>query len=337
MRNGLLVAVGLATLTLASPASAADVKVVDGDMVYTAAPGEANELTIMLQGGRITIQDGTVGFAATQPVTPAPPCEPQSSGWVGDMIDAYCPADVRRFVIDVGDGTDYVSVGAMTTTPYPTVVTLGDSGDRLWGGPSADEVDAGDGDDTITPNAGRDTIAAGAGDDTIEAVDGFPDDIDCGEGYDLVDADDVDSVEGCENVRTGSPTQLPLPPAPEPPAAPEPPVVEPAAGVAPPRIVDVITRWPTRARLARLGIVARVLCGADCYMTSELRLRGRVIGEGRSVGSAGQIASIRTRLVPGAMRRLRALRRPRLTLRLANTSGGRTTILSRRIWLSVSR
>jgi hemolysin type calcium-binding protein len=343
----LLVAVAASFAALATPAFGASARVEDGSLVYTAAPGEFNELNIMLQGGRMTIQDGTVGSAATLPVSVEPPCEPPNSGWVGDMLDAYCPADVERILVDVGDGADTVGIGAMTTTPYPTVIELGEGGDRVWGGPAADDIRGGDGDDTITGNAGRDVIGAGAGDDTIAAVDGFPDDIACGDGYDVVDADDVDFVTGCENIRSGSPQAGPA--TPQPVLAPQPvpvvrPTVAPAAGVAPPRIVDVISEWPTLAELARGGVVARVLCGEGCYVTSQLRLRSpavrrgyRVLGAGRSERSEAGMVAVRTRLRPAATRRLRSLRRPRLVLRLEVTTGAKTTALSRRIALSASR
>ncbi|HEX8085107.1 MAG TPA: hypothetical protein VF529_12520 [Solirubrobacteraceae bacterium] len=327
---------------LAAPAFGATVRIQDGDLVYTAAPGEFNELNITLQGGRFTIQDGTTGFPSTMPVTAEPPCEPYDNEQSSGMTDATCPPDAERVLVDVGDGSDYVGLGAMGTWSYPTVVALGEGADRLWGGAEADEIDGGDGADTLTPNAGRDVVRAGPGDDTIDAVDGFPDEIVCGDGYDLVDADDVDTVDGCENVRSGSPRQPPVaPPPPQPPAPPvEPPVVEPAAGAAPPRVVDVITQWPTVTRLMRLGILARVLCAGECYVASQLHLRTahgtRIVGEGRARRSDAGLAEVRTRLLPGR-RPWRRARRPQLVLRLEVTAGERTTTFSRRIWLSASR
>ncbi len=267
----LLVAVAAAFGALASPAFAANVRVEEGALVYTAAAGEYNELNIMLQSGRLTIQDGTSGRASTLPVTAEPPCEAYDNGDSSGMMDATCPADVERMLIDVGEGGDYVGIGGMTSTPYPTVISTGEGGDRVWGGPSADDVRSGDGDDTITGNGGRDVVTAGAGDDTIAVVDGFPDEIACGEGYDLVDADDVDVLDGCENVRIGSPERPPAPPPAAPPATPapsQPPAVEPSAGVQPPRLIDVISQWPTLGQLAARGVSARVLCNDGCYVTS---------------------------------------------------------------------
>ncbi len=60
----------------------------------------------------------------------------------------------------------------------------------------------------------------------------------------------------------------------------------------------------------------------------------RVLGDGRAQRSDGGIVALRTRLRPGALRRLRALRRPGLTLRVEVTSGTRSTVLTRRIRLS---
>src|SRR3954469_18877031 len=100
-------------------------------VVYQAEPGEFNELSIMLQSGRFTIQDGTTGTRDTLYVTAEAPCEhdqtPQPST---GLTDAYCPAaGVTSISVDAGDGNDSVSVGGIVTTDYPSVVDAGDGAD----------------------------------------------------------------------------------------------------------------------------------------------------------------------------------------------------------------
>ena len=153
-------------VTLAAPAAATAATVeVDGSVLrYTAAPGERNELTVMLQSGRFTIQEGQNGAT---PITAVAPCTEAPRDSMGGSIGAYCPPDgVDRIVIDLGDGDDRASVGVMARTDYPT---------DLFGGEGNDEIHAGG---------------------------GRPDHVDCGNGTDVAYGDlDTDVFSNCESER----------------------------------------------------------------------------------------------------------------------------------------
>jgi hypothetical protein len=56
------------------------------------------------------------------------------------------------------------------------------------------------GPESFRGDAGRDTIRAGSGDDRISAVDGQRDSVSCGQGFDVVRADRLDRLSGCERV-----------------------------------------------------------------------------------------------------------------------------------------
>jgi Ca2+-binding RTX toxin-like protein len=76
-----------------------------------------------------------------------------------------------------------------------------DGNDVLDGGPGNDMLEGGPGNDTLTGGAGQDRIYGTGGDDRIFAVDGSADYVDCGSGFDRVNADASDSVDAdCETV-----------------------------------------------------------------------------------------------------------------------------------------
>ena len=272
-------------------------------VVYDAAPGEYNELSIMLQSGQFTIQDGTLGTRDTLYVQAQPPCEhdqtPQPST---GLIDAFCPASgVSRIAVVVGDGNDFVSIGGMTSTDYPSAIDAGDGADRVWGGPQDDVIHGGAGNDTLTGNAGRDELFGDAGDDVIDAADGVPDRIFCGTGYDIVQADPVDSVAAdCEQVDiVGSPPPAALP------------------------------------QVAGAGLMASIDCPATCRARSELLLTGarpgrRRLGSGQAARVGAGRLMLRTRLAHGAALRLSRLKRPRITLRITVIAGETSTTVMRR-------
>jgi Ca2+-binding RTX toxin-like protein len=127
--------------------------------------------------------------------------------------------------IDGGPGNDILTAGAIG-------VTLNGEGgnDTLNGGPGNDTLIGSAGDDTISGGLGSDSIYGDGtsctlglfgscltGNDTINAVDGVQDQISCGPGADIVNADALDVVatdpiNGCETVnRTGASPQNPNP------------------------------------------------------------------------------------------------------------------------------
>ena len=90
-------------------------------------------------------------------------------------------------------------------------VTGQDGDDTIFAGPGRDTIDGGAGDDRLWAKAAVDVVAlgdeegdvvtGGAGDDRIHVRDGERDDVTCGDGEDMVVADQFDSVaDDCEVV-----------------------------------------------------------------------------------------------------------------------------------------
>lgn len=317
----------LAMFAPAAPAAAGTVGIEDwasGKVLhYVAAPGEFNELSIMLQGGRFTIQDGTGGQRDTLAVTAKPPCEhdttPQPSP---GLIDAYCPPDgVTTLAVELSDANDAATIGGVAPTDVPAVVDGGDGADRVHGGPQGDHLHGGPGNDTLTGAGGRDVLWGGEGDDTLAVGDGAPDRVSCGAGFDVVTADLIDTAaDDCELVEIG-PGQ-------------------------PQRIELRVPAAPPLAGIAAHGLRASLTCPGTCSARSSLLIAAgrssgaraaglgasRVVGTGRASRRGGGRLSVVTRLRPGALRRLRRLGRPRLTLRLTVQVGdAATTIVQRAI------
>jgi hypothetical protein len=90
-------------------------------------------------------------------------------------------------------------------------VFTGDGDDTLVGGASGELLDGGAGDDRIDGGDGEDHLYGGLGDDQITAADGQSDAIDCGEGRDVVTADQDDRAVGCETVIRALPDRIDAP------------------------------------------------------------------------------------------------------------------------------
>jgi hypothetical protein len=318
----LALAVSAALLLVTGTAFAGTVGIDDHTLYYKAAPGEFNELNVMLQSGEFTIQDGTGGTRDTLPVTAKPPCRhddtPQPSP---GLMDAYCPpAGVERIAVELGDGNDYAGIGAMAATDYPSTIDGGEGADQIFAGPQGDDVHGGPGNDTITGNAGRDVLSGDDGDDAINAADNLPDRVSCGPGYDSVNADFIDTVsEDCELINIGAQPQ------------------------------QVIMNGPPAPSLGTLvdhGLGAHLVCAAACEARADLLLpagatkasaavraaaSSRLLATGHGHrGSAGKLTVV-TRLRHGAASKLRRLHPKRLMLRATVTNGGATTVLQRSV------
>jgi Ca2+-binding RTX toxin-like protein len=89
--------------------------------------------------------------------------------------------------VDLGGGPEFVGPMAVGQT----VVQLGEGDDRFVGLCARDFVLAG---------PGADTVLTGAGDDAINAQDGLAENIDCGEGTDLIQPDQIDVFLNCEQL-----------------------------------------------------------------------------------------------------------------------------------------
>lgn len=80
-------------------------------------------------------------------------------------------------------------------------VSGGAGNDIVRGDAGNDNLAGGDGNDDLTGGSGTDTVGGGAGDDVIDVFDGVRDNVNCGDGNDVVFADALDVVSSnCENV-----------------------------------------------------------------------------------------------------------------------------------------
>jgi Ca2+-binding RTX toxin-like protein len=72
--------------------------------------------------------------------------------------------------------------------------------DLLFGGAGADLLDGGEGNDTIYDDDSQpgDKLRGRAGDDILFSLDGAPDKVNCGEGFDVAFLDPSDTFTGCE-------------------------------------------------------------------------------------------------------------------------------------------
>lgn len=75
-------------------------------------------------------------------------------------------------------------------------------GDRLRGAAGADRIAGKAGDDCINGGKGKDTLLGGKSGDRIRTRDGERDRVSCGAGDDVVVADRVDRLRGCEKITT---------------------------------------------------------------------------------------------------------------------------------------
>lgn len=162
----ILVAAAIVLAFTAASASAAEVSLQPGKtLVYTAAPGEINDVSINLQGSEYTIQD-----LAGSPMTPQAPC----TVWSDPMLlgtGAKCPAtDVKAIQVKLGDQTDEASVGGISNLLIPVSIDAGPGPDRIFsgGGPDTINVLNGTAGDNVTCNDGDDTVYADPG-DTVAA------------------------------------------------------------------------------------------------------------------------------------------------------------------------
>lgn len=95
------------------------------------------------------------------------------------------------------------------------ILDLGAGGGVAYGETGRDFVIGSALGDILDGGKDSDAISAGAGDDKIMARDGSPEIVDCGDGADVVTADRVDVLVGCEAVTVSGPDALRLTPRPK--------------------------------------------------------------------------------------------------------------------------
>lgn len=223
MRRALVTAV--VTTTVAGvlalgpgPAGAASFGVADDGWVYSAAPGEDNDVVLTVGSTGILLTD--VGAASLTGTLPAKcVAEPAAEG-----IAVRC---VRRKAITIrivlGDGDDSVDGSGLPS--WVALDVIGGEGETIvQGGAGRDHIDGGDGRDTLYGGAGDDVVLGGEGDDYVrghggnDQLDGGPglgfligdqgaDTITGGDGLDFVTAgpgaDDVDGGGGNDSISGG--------------------------------------------------------------------------------------------------------------------------------------
>jgi len=169
--------------------------------------------------------------------------------------------------------------------------------------------------DQLTGNDEVNALAAGAGDDLIESADGLAEDVDCGEGFDVADADPIDRLTGCEPkvVPTPTPTQSEPPPAPLPaPPAPAPVTSTPVVGT------SIAVRRGRITRLALRDIPAggqvKIFCKPRCRTVRRSYPDGRSRVDFSLKLPVGTLLTIRV-TQPGAIGRARFVRIARTGLR----------------------
>ena len=140
------------------------------ELRYTAAVGEANDLTIVEDVGGVIITDtGAVVIPNSLRACTALPVT------VG--ISVRCAAaGAVLIVIDLGDGNDHVLADMLTPRfrlhvqggDGDDIVEPGDGDDRIAGGPGGDTLYGGYGDDEVLGQAGVDFIKGGPGADVLD-------------------------------------------------------------------------------------------------------------------------------------------------------------------------
>src|SRR4051812_18581485 len=169
------------SLLAAAPAGAATLDLSGGTLRYTAAPGEANVVTIAAEPGYVDVTEAT----PTTVLTVVSPC-------ARTLTTVRCPAaSVSRITVDLGDADDRLA----STSALPTTAL---------DGAGNDQVSLGAGADTLKPGTGADVLAGGAGLDVADysartkdltvTLDDQPGDGEAGENDDV--RSDVENVTG---------------------------------------------------------------------------------------------------------------------------------------------
>jgi hypothetical protein len=97
---------------------------------YVAGPGEVNNfVTLGIQGGRFTIQDGSGAVA----ITAIAPCTTGQPGGFAEPRFASCPVDDLVYIrASLGDAADWGSGSSAGVQQFPVVISGGDGPDVVW-------------------------------------------------------------------------------------------------------------------------------------------------------------------------------------------------------------
>jgi Ca2+-binding RTX toxin-like protein len=184
----------------------------EGNIIFSAAPGEANRVTVRPvpgAGGTVEVREAGATLAAgdrcmlTQPGVAV--CDP-SAQFISVMVDAGDGDDQVRVedlyaIIDGGSSDDRLIGGCQITgddgndTLVACANTLSSLGHRLLGGTGNDSIQGGDAAETIDGGGGQDVLRRGGGNDDLSDGDARAraigaDVIDGGAGSDTVEYGD---------------------------------------------------------------------------------------------------------------------------------------------------
>ena len=185
-------------------------------LVYAAAAGERNQVSIRLRGSAYAVRDRGA------PLSAGAGCRLGSP----DVLCNGATADQNPAVINLGDRNDSATIGVFGLNVLggpgnDTIVVAGNArpgfvdaaapnegdgllggagNDRLYGGANDDSLDGGRGNDLIVTGGGRNDVNGGPGNDVIYSTNHRTDTVRCGSGHDTVYADRKDKLSGCENV-----------------------------------------------------------------------------------------------------------------------------------------
>jgi Ca2+-binding RTX toxin-like protein len=184
-----------ASLTVPAAAQAGTLTTEGDQIVYRAAPGETNRLTMLAD------DDGTLIFNDAAPMTLASDdctgryggrlqCRPLPGGLrmeLGDGDDRVILSDYMTgtIVVDGGSGNDHIE--GPNGDRVDTFLG-GDGDDELLGGGGDDLLDGGPGNDDLDGSYGRDALSGGPGDDQLRGDNKTPepDVLDGGPGLDRI-------------------------------------------------------------------------------------------------------------------------------------------------------
>lgn len=130
----------------------------------------------------------------------------------GGGVDAvvYATSDPVKVSLDGLANDGVAGEGDLVADDVESIFS-GAGDDTLVGGAGDELLDGGAGDDRIDGGDGEDQLYGGPGEDQITAADGQSDAIDCGDGRDIVTADQADTVTGCETVIRALPDRVDAP------------------------------------------------------------------------------------------------------------------------------
>src|SRR3954471_12944977 len=172
MRYSILIAACLLALGVAPSALAATATTADGNLRYTAAGGESNNVSFArVNGDTFRVTDTGTTIAAGTGCTQDSP-----------NVVTCTTAAGRPIIANLGDQNDRAAARTSRAVQF-----FGEDGnDRLGGASGRDLIDGGNGDDTLTAGSGRDRVRGGFGNDQLFGNSGT-DNLQGGDGNDLLD------------------------------------------------------------------------------------------------------------------------------------------------------